>query len=190
MATLQNVRIRLTLSPLHTTYITQQMDAWIQAFNQSSLFPDITAHLISSSLDLIQVNIDHTSTIPFYDNYNCLVSIIQHSSPHRLILTISLPLSSIIDPHYQIISHATQPTTISDSIRPFRTTDGTPATSTPDPIIRTTFSLPINAEELSWSAPPYNLYKPFRSKNGYISTLPQDPQVHAIPPTHLSLLTP
>ena len=99
-----------------------------------------------------------------------------------------LTSSNKFDPCHHIISHSSQPVTISETILPFLTDDGTfhlPEyfdTTTPEPIIKTTFSLPINREELYWSQQPYKIYNLFRSKNGYISILPQDPLVHTSPP--------
>ena len=117
MNTSQSIRIRLIFNSLHKSFIKQRLDAWITAYNRSSPYPDLDTPHFASSIDLIQATLDNpTTNLPYYDNYNCLVSIIQNASPHRLILTISLPLSNKFDPCHQIISHSSQPVTISETI--------------------------------------------------------------------------
>ena len=61
MDTPQSISLRLVFNSFHRTFITQRLDAWISAFNRSSPFPNIETPLISTSIDLIQVNIDNIS---------------------------------------------------------------------------------------------------------------------------------
>ena len=116
MTTSQTIQLRLTLSPFHISHIIQQMNSLWFNFNKTSPYPTITAPNILPTIDLLQVNIPPVTKLPFYDNYSCTINIYQNPLPHKLVLTISFPLASKLNPEYQIIPHPTQPDSISESI--------------------------------------------------------------------------
>ena len=155
MTTSQTIQLRLTLSPFHISHIIQQMNSLWFNFNKTSHYPTITAPNILPTIDLLQVNIPPVTKLPFYDNYSCTINIYHNHLPNTLILTLSFPQASILDPAYHIIPHTAQPDSISESILLFDTKTQTfPLpdhfkSELPGLVPSDTFHLPINSEDFS-----------------------------------------